>query len=116
MTDSAAAASAATPMDPLAQEFMNCLEKEAKIIESEMETMTPMIAQARAILYMDTIMRLHEAGLDEALKINDATQSSAWMRDLSVIELSLSLLRNIQPLDAGGADQDTVSDAVISTN
>lgn len=113
MTDSAVTSSAAAPMDPLAQEFMNCLQKEAGIIEAEMEAMTPMVAQARAILYMDTIMRLHEAGLDEALKANDATQSSAWMRDLSVIELALSLLRNIQPLDAGS---DAEPDAMISTN
>lgn len=116
MTDSVATQAPEAPVDPIAAEFMESLQAQASIIQNEMDSMTPMIAHSRAILYVDTMMRLHEAGLDEALKINDATQASAWMRDLSVIELALSLLRNIQPLDGGSGDAQNSGDALISTN
>lgn len=101
-------------LEPLAAAFLDCLRNQADVIQSEIESITPMIAQARAILYVDTMMRLHEAGLEEAIKLNDATQSSAWMRDLSVVELSLSLLRNIQPLNPDTEASGPSGDAQIS--
>ena len=102
-------------LDPLSASFLDCLKQQADVVSSDLDALTPMIAQARAILYLDALMRLHEAGLEESIKLNDPSQASAWTRDLSIVELALSLLRNIQPLDAGdGANPG--SDAVITTN
>ena len=88
----------------LADKFLACLEREAEQVKNDTDDVTPMIAQARAIIWLDTLARLHETGLDEAIKAADATQASAWTRDLALFEIILSLLRNIQPMDLDGQD------------
>jgi hypothetical protein len=85
--------------------FLTCIREEAEIIQAEFDNVTPMIAQARALLWLDTLARLHEAGLDEAIKANDPQQASAWTRDLALFEVVISLIRNIQPMDLGEGDQ-----------
>lgn len=67
-----------------------------------------MKAQAMALILVDTLVKLHESGLDEALKASDAQQATSWTRDLSVLELVVSLLRNIQPLDLDDKAEDDV--------
>lgn len=65
------------------------------------------------MIWLDTLARLHEAGMQEAITAQDAAQASAWTRDLSRIEIVISLIRNIQPMDFDGSPQSTqsVSDA-----
>ena len=89
----------------LSEAFLACIQQEAKKIESEFDSVTPMVAQARALLWLDTLARLHEAGLEEAIKANDPTQASAWTRDLALFEVVISLIRNIQPMDLDAAEQ-----------
>lgn len=89
----------------LANAFLACIQHEAEKIQAEFDSITPMVAQARALLWLDTLARLHEAGLDEAIKANDPTQASAWTRDLALYEVVISLIRNIQPMDIGATDQ-----------
>jgi hypothetical protein len=86
---------------PTSEAFLACLQQEAGKIQAEFDSVTPMIAQARALLWLDTLARLHEAGLDEAIKSNDPKQASAWTRDLALFEVVISLVRNIEPMDLG---------------
>jgi len=85
--------------------FLACIQQEAEKIQAEFDSVTPMMAQARALLWLDTLARLHEAGLEEAIKANDTAQASAWTRDLSLYEVVISLIRNIEPMDIGEGDQ-----------
>lgn len=86
--------------------FLACLKDEAEKIQSEFDNVTPMIAQAKALLWLDVLARLHESGLEEAIKSNDSKQASAWTRDLALFEVVISLIRNIQPMDFDPADQE----------
>ena len=88
----------------LTQKFVACLEVEAERIKTSTDDVSPMVAQARALIWLDTLVRLHEAGLEEAINSGDAAQASAWTRDLALFEVVMSLLRNIQPMDL---DEDT---------
>ena len=87
--------------------FLACLKEEAEKIQSEFDNVTPMIAQAKALLWLDTLARLHEAGLEEAINSNDSKQASAWTRDLALFEVVISLIRNIQPMDFDPAEQES---------
>ncbi len=89
----------------LSEAFLACIEQEAEKIQAEFDSITPMVAQARALLWLDTLARLHEAGLEEAIKANDPTQASAWTRDLALFEVVISLIRNIQPMALGSGEQ-----------
>ncbi len=97
----------------LAEKFAQCLQEEAEKIRLQFSDATPMRAQAQALIWLDTLARLHEAGMEEAITAQDAAQASAWTRDLSLIEIVISLIRNIQPMDFDGSPQSTqsVSDA-----
>jgi hypothetical protein len=88
----------------LSEAFLRCIQQEAEKIQAEFDSITPMVAQARALLWLDTLARLHEAGLDEAIKANDPSQASAWTRDLALFEVVISLIRNIQPMDLGAGE------------
>jgi hypothetical protein len=87
--------------------FLACLKEQAEKIQSEFDDVTPMIAQAKALLWLDTLARLHEAGLEEAINSNDSKQASAWTRDLALFEVVISLIRNIQPMDFDPAEQES---------
>ena len=100
-----------TQADQLAEKFIECLKEQADALGQKFPDLTPMQAQAMALILVDTLVKLHESGLDEALKSSDAQQATSWTRDLSVLELVISLLRNIQPLDL---DESTSSDVQIS--
>ncbi|MFN9909512.1 MAG: hypothetical protein ACK56F_25905, partial [bacterium] len=76
----------------LSEAFLRCIQQEAEKIQAEFDSITPMVAQARALLWLDTLARLHEAGLDEAIKANDPSQASAWTRDLALFEVVISLI------------------------
>lgn len=89
----------------LSEAFLSCIQQEAEKVQAEFDSITPMVAQARALLWLDTLARLHEAGLEEAIKTGDASQASAWTRDLALFEVVISLIRNIQPMDLDSADQ-----------
>ena len=97
--------------DQLSEKFIECLQEQADALGQKFPDLTPMQAHAMALILVDTLVKLHESGLDEAIKSSDATQATSWTRDLSVLELVVSLLRNVQPLDL---DQDTGSDVQIS--
>lgn len=90
----------------ISEAFLACIQQEAEKIQAEFDSITPMIAQARALLWLDTLARLHEAGLEEAIKTGDATQASAWTRDLALFEVVISLVRNIEPMDMGESAAD----------
>jgi len=93
--------------DQLSDKFIECLKVQADALGKSFPSMNPMEAQAMALILVDTLVKLHESGLDEALKSADAQQATSWTRDLSVLELVVSLLRNIQPLDLGaGVEED----------
>lgn len=101
-----ATASELTPAQrELSDKFLACLEAEAERVKNSNDDVTPMIAQARAIIWLDTLSRLHEAGLEEAIKADDAAQASAWTRDLALFEVVMGLLRNIQPMDLDAPDE-----------
>lgn len=103
----------------LADSFLSCIQQEAEKIQAEFDSVTPMVAQARALLWLDTLARLHEAGLDEAIKADDPVQASAWTRDLALYEVVISLIRNIQPMDIGNSEEPasgTDQDVLISTS
>jgi hypothetical protein len=105
VTSSAPASPELTPAQrELSDKFLACLEAEAERVKNTNDDVTPMIAQARAIIWLDTLARLHEAGLEEAIKASDAAQASAWTRDLALFEIVMGLLRNIQPMDLDAAD------------
>jgi hypothetical protein len=89
----------------LAEKFAQCLQEEAEKIRLQFSDATPMRAQAQALIWLDTLARLHEAGMEEAITAQDAAQASAWTRDLSLIEIVISLIRNIQPMDFDGSPQ-----------
>jgi hypothetical protein len=106
VTSSSTASTEPTPAQrELSDKFLACLEAEAERVKNSNDDVSPMIAQARAIIWLDTLARLHEAGLDEAIKAADATQASAWTRDLALFEIVMGLLRNIQPMDLDAADE-----------
>jgi len=94
-----------TEQTALSEAFLACIQQEAEKIQVEFDSITPMVAQARALLWLDTLARLHEAGLEEAIKANDPTQASAWTRDLALFEVVISLIRNIQPMDLGAGEE-----------
>jgi hypothetical protein len=83
-------------LDP---QFLAFLEEEAESVKSAVsEGILPMKAHARAIMWVDTLVKLHAVGLDQSLESKDANQSAVWSRDLSALELSLALLQNVPPL------------------
>jgi hypothetical protein len=108
------ASQATAPVDSMsdqviAERFSQCLQEEAEKIKLQFSDATPMRAQAQALIWLDTLARLHEAGMEEAITAQDAAQASAWTRDLSLIEVVISLIRNIQPMDFDGSPQSTQS-------
>ena len=110
MTSSAAPTTEAQA-DQLSDKFIECLKQQADALGQKFSDLSPMQAHAMALILVDTLVKLHESGLDEAIKSSDAQQATSWTRDLSVLELVVSLLRNVQPLDL---DEDTGSDVQIS--
>ena len=103
-----AAPNAESQSDQLSEKFIECLKQQAEALGSSFPNLSPMQAQAMALILVDTLVKLHESGLDEALKSADAQQATSWTRDLSVLELVVSLLRNIQPLDIDEAPTEDV--------
>ena len=80
-------------------EFLACLEKEADLVKSSVdEGITPMMAHARAIMWLDTLVKIHAVGLDQSLNSNESNQAAVWSRDLTSLELALTLLQNVPPL------------------
>lgn len=109
MTSSTATApSAEGQADQLSEKFIECLKAQAEALGSSFPDLNPMQAQAMALILVDTLVKLHESGLDEAIKSSDAAQATSWTRDLSVLELVVSLLRNIQPLDLDEGSENDV--------
>ncbi len=101
--------------EELSANFTKCLQEEAEKIQGEFEDSTPMKAQARALIWLDTLAKLHESGLEEAINTNDAKQAAAWTRDLGILEVVLALLRNIQPMDLNMNEPTPSQDVEIQT-
>jgi hypothetical protein len=100
MTDSSA-------VDPIEEEgtrevdpeFLEALDTEADLVKSSIEEgISPMTAHARAIMWLDTLVKIHAVGLDQSLTSGDANQAAVWSRDLASLELSLALIQNVPPL------------------
>lgn len=80
-------------------EFIQCLEQEAELIKEAIgDGISPMRAHARAIMWVDALVKIHAVGLDEALTDGDQNQCAVWSRDLTSLEISLAMLQNIPPL------------------
>ena len=87
------------PVQGADPEFVTCLEQEADLVKSSIEEgITPMKAHARAMMWMDTLVKIHAVGLDQALTDDDANQAAVWSRDLASLELALALVQNVPPL------------------
>lgn len=81
------------------QEFVQCLEAESGKVRLAIDDgITPMQAHAKAILWLDALVKIHAVGLDQSLSGGDASQSAVWSRDLGSLELCLALLQNVPPL------------------
>ena len=85
--------------EQLSEKFIECLQTQAGEIAEKFPNINPMEAHACALIFVDTLAKLHEAGLEESVKAGDARQAGSWTRDLTIFETVISLLRNIQPLD-----------------
>ena len=94
--------------DQLSDKFIDCLKAQADALGSGFPNLSPMEAHAMALILVDTMVKLHESGLEESLKSSDAQQATSWTRDLAILELVVSLLRNIQPLDLDAAGDEDV--------
>jgi hypothetical protein len=80
-------------------EFVNCLEQEADLVKASIEEgITPMKAHARAMMWLDTLVKIHAVGLDQSLTDENANQAAVWSRDLASLELALALVQNVPPL------------------
>ena len=80
-------------------EFIRCLEEEAELIKEAIgDGISPMRAHARAIMWVDALVKIHAVGLDQALTDADPNQCAVWSRDLTSLEMGLALLQNIPPL------------------
>lgn len=80
--------------------FVACLEAEASQLQQAIEGgTTPMQAQAKTLLWLDTLVKMHAVGLDQSLKDNNAAQCAIWSRDLASLEMALALIQNVKPLD-----------------
>ena len=105
MTDSSMQGTAqATETDQddsnLSEAFIACLESEATVLQQAIEGGTsPMQAQAKTLLWLDTLVKMHAVGLDQSLKDGNASQCAIWSRDLAALEMALALIQNVKPLD-----------------
>lgn len=80
--------------------FVACLEAEAAQLQKDIENGTsPMQAQAKTLLWLDTLVKMHAVGLDQSLKEENASQCAIWSRDLASLEMALALIQNVRPLD-----------------
>ena len=80
--------------------FIACLETEAELLQQSISDGTPpMAAHAKTLLWLDTLVKIHAVGLDESLKIPDATQAAVWSRDLASLEMAMALIQNVKPLN-----------------
>jgi hypothetical protein len=85
---------------PLSEAFIACLESEANVLQEAIEGgTTPMQAQAKTLLWLDTLVKMHAVGLDQSLKDSNASQCAIWSRDLAALEMALALIQNVKPLD-----------------
>ena len=85
---------------PLSEAFIACLESEATALQQAIEGgTTPMQAQAKTLLWLDTLVKMHAVGLDQSLKEGNASQCAIWSRDLAALEMALALIQNVKPLD-----------------
>ena len=99
MTKAPSAQEPETEISAIDQEFVQCLENESEQIKSAIDDgVTPMEAHAKAILWLDALVKIHAVGLDQSLTGDDASQSAVWSRDLACLELCLALLQNVPPL------------------
>ena len=58
---------------PLSEAFIACLETEATVLQQAIESgTTPMQAQAKTLLWLDTLVKMHAVGLDQSLKEENA--------------------------------------------
>lgn len=85
--------------------FVACLETEAELLQQSIsDGTTPMAAHAKTMLWLDTLVKIHAVGLDESLKISDATQAAVWSRDLASLEMAMALIQNVKPLNPQDPD------------
>jgi hypothetical protein len=99
MTETPSAPAAETEINQVDQDFVKCLETESEQVKLAIDDgITPMQAHAKAILWLDALVKIHAVGLDQSLSSGDASQSAVWSRDLASLELCLALLQNVPPL------------------
>ena len=99
MSETPIASEATNEISEVDQEFVKCLEAEAERLQAAVDSgLTPMEAQAKALVWLDALVKIHAVGLDNSLSANDASQSAVWSRDLTGLEMSLALLQNVTPL------------------
>ena len=89
----------------LSPAFVACLQEEAANLQQSIEAgTTPMQAQAKTLLWLDTLVKMHAVGLDQSLKEENASQCAIWSRDLASLEMALALIQNVKPLDGDSSN------------
>ena len=84
-----------------APEFVKCLEKEAELLKNSIgDGISPMDAHARTIIWLDSLVKMHSIGLEQAIESKDTTQAAIWSRDLATLELAMALVQTVKPLES----------------
>lgn len=85
--------------EAFSEEFVACLESEATLLKAAIEEgASPMLAQARAMLWLDALVKMHAIGLEQSIEAKEVNQTAIWSRDLATLELSMALMQSVKPL------------------
>ena len=59
-----------------------------------------MDAHAKTIIWLDSLVKMHSIGLEQAIESKDTTQAAIWSRDLATLELAMALVQTVKPLES----------------
>jgi hypothetical protein len=81
-------------------EFVQCLETEAELLKAAIaDGATPMLAHARTLMWLDSLVKMHAIGLEQSIESNEAPQTAVWSRDLATLEFAMALVQSVKPLE-----------------